>query len=511
MPEPEHHVNSRRQINNIPSVPALPFIGHMLKFFWRSQEDLWKFQRQLCKDYYPIYKLWCGPIAFVSIHHPDDLEKVLSSTKEHLSKGYLYDSLIPWLGTGLLTSEGIKWHKRRKILTPTFHFNILKQFVEILINEGNRMVKFLKDTNGSVNDLMFLVSHHTMNAIVETAMGTSLQEMDEFQQYHQAIHDMGKIVIYRVLKPWLASNLIFSLTSMGKRQDKNLKILHGFTEKIIKERKQYHERTNGRYLKYFDDMTETDDEKIIGIKKRRLAMLDLLIAAVRNNEMNDLDIREEVDTFVFEGLSSTYLDIKSSETHLVPSGTILHLNIYDIHRDPNFWPNPDVFDPDRFLLEKIQKRHPYSYLPFSAGPRNCIGQRFAMMELKAIMATLIYNFYLEPIDYLKDLQFKTDLISRVTQPIRIRFIPINPVAGYGAVKPATSSVHSRSSGFAPGEQDDRETRSKYFNLSSLPTTSLHPSRCANFTQIARLLLTNRKTQHCIYDVNNADYAGNDGY
>ena len=62
-----------------------------------------------------------------------------------------------------------------------------------------------------------------------------------------------------------------------------------------------------------------------------------------------------------------------SGTHLVPSGTILHLNIYDIHRDPNFWPNPDVFDPDRFLLEKIQKRHPYSYLPFSAGPRNCIG------------------------------------------------------------------------------------------------------------------------------------------
>ncbi|XP_011066201.1 PREDICTED: cytochrome P450 4C1-like [Acromyrmex echinatior] len=387
-------------------------------------EDLWKFQRRLCKNYYPIYKLWCGPIAFVSIHHPDDLEKVLGSAKEHLSKGYLYDALIPWLGTGLLTSEGIKWHKRRKILTPTFHFNILKQFVEILIDEGNRMAKFLKDTNGSVNDLMFLISHHTMN--------------------------------------------------------------------IITERKQYHERTNGRYLKYFDDMTETDDEEIIGIKKRRLAMLDLLIAAVRNDEMDDVDIREEVDTFVFEGhdtvavgltyailLLAEHEDVQKrarneisaimeanggkltmsalnnmpylerclkeslrlypsvpfisrvlskdlqTQTYLVPSGTIVHLNIYDIHRDPNFWPNPDVFDPDRFLLEKIQKRHPYSYLPFSAGPRNCIGQRFAMMELKAIIATLIYNFYLEPIDYLKDLQFKTDLTSRVTQPIRTRFVPIN--------------------------------------------------------------------------------------
>ena len=62
-----------------------------------------------------------------------------------------------------------------------------------------------------------------------------------------------------------------------------------------------------------------------------------------------------------------------SESYLVPTGAVLHINIYDIHRDPNFWPNPEVFDPDRFLPERIQNRHPYSYLPFSAGPRNCIG------------------------------------------------------------------------------------------------------------------------------------------
>jgi len=60
---------------------------------------------------------------------------------------------------------GIKWHKRRKILTPTFHFNILKQFVEILIEEGNHMTKFLKDTKGSVDDLVSFISHHTLNAI----------------------------------------------------------------------------------------------------------------------------------------------------------------------------------------------------------------------------------------------------------------------------------------------------------------------------------------------------------
>lgn len=61
------------------------------------------------------------------------------------------------------------------------------------------------------------------------------------------------------------------------------------------------------------------------------------------------------------------------ENYVVPAGTEMGCHIFDLHRDPNFWPEPEKYDPDRFLPENIQGRHPYSYIPFSAGSRNCIG------------------------------------------------------------------------------------------------------------------------------------------
>ncbi|XP_011638786.1 cytochrome P450 4C1-like [Pogonomyrmex barbatus] len=416
-----HYEKFVRHINNIPSMPSHPLLGHTITLWLCTQENLWKLQRKLCKEYYPLYKLWLGSIAMVSVHHPDDLEKVLSNPKHHLSKGYLYDSLKPWLGTGLLISDGQKWHSRRKILTPTFHFNILKQFIEILIEEGNHITQSLRNVKDStVDNLVSFVSHHTLNAICETAMGISLENMGEFQQqYRKVVHEMGDILIYRIMRPWLHLDMTFALTPMGRKHAKNLKILHGFTEKIIAERKQYHERTNKQYLKHLESDVELSntDEEIMGIKKKRSAMLDLLIAASYNNEINNSDIREEIDTFTFEVRISL-------NSYLVPSGAIMQIHIFDIHRDPNFWPNPDVFDPDRFLPEKIQKRHPYSYLPFSAGSRNCIGQRFAMLEMKTVIAALVNNFYLESVDYLKNLRFKLDMITRVTHPIRVKFVPI---------------------------------------------------------------------------------------
>ncbi|XP_020295585.1 cytochrome P450 4C1-like [Pseudomyrmex gracilis] len=481
-----------RFINQLPGMPTRPIIGNTLEFLI-SPEKLWKLNRHLSEIYYPIHRMWFFTSGQVSIRHPNDLEAILGNMTQHLAKGELYDPLVPWLKTGLLTSTGQKWQRRRKILTPAFHFSILKQYIDVLIDEGNRMVNDIltKIKDSTVTDLMSFVSHHTLNAICETSMGISLETMGESQeQYRQAIHDMGTILLYRTWRPWFRSDMLFALSPMGKLHTKSLDILHKFTNKVITERKQYHERTNGQYLKF--QTNEADSDEVIGTRKKRLAMLDLLIASAHENQLSDADIREEIDTFMFEGhdtvamgiifsllllaehkdvqdrvreevdevmennggkLTMTalqnlpYLErcLKESlrlypsvpfisrvvsqdvklQSYTIPAGTVLHINIFDTHRDPKFWEDPEKFDPDRFLTENVRNRHPYSYVPFSAGPRNCIGQRFAMLELKAVIASLVHKFHLEPIDKLSDLEFKIDIILRVSHPIRLKFIPVD--------------------------------------------------------------------------------------
>ncbi|GFU28004.1 cytochrome P450 4c3 [Nephila pilipes] len=428
--------------------------------------------------------VWFGPNPVITMFSPEIIELVLSSNTS-LEKSFEYSFLHRWLGLGLLTSTGTKWRTRRKLLTPSFHFKILDDFLPTFNDQSLFLVKKLKSMqHEEFVDISPLVILCTLDIVCETVMGASIgAQKGENLEYVSAVHNLGDFFNQRTVRPWLWLDCLFSLSSSGRGFDKDLHILHSFTEKVIREKKAERKSKPLRKVEVREDDLRS---------KKRLALMDLLLDMHMNEQqLSENDIKEEVDTFMFEGHDTTamgiafalhsiglYPDIQEKiheeldaifgdddERHvtmddtrnmkylectlkesqrlypsvpmigrklnediqykdwMIPKGTTLHCNIHSLHRSEDIFPNAEVFDPERFLPENSQNRHPYAYIPFSAGPRNCIGQKFALLEEKVVISNILRHFKVVSLDPRDKIQVKIEFTLRPAVPLRLKFIP----------------------------------------------------------------------------------------
>ncbi|XP_027231572.2 cytochrome P450 4C1 [Penaeus vannamei] len=403
-----------------------------------------------------VVKFWIGFLPTCMICSARGAEVILTSQK-HINKGNNYNFLKDWLGDGLLTTTGSKWHSRRKLLTPAFHFKILEDFLDVFNGQSTTMVQQLRGkADGKPFDIFPFITRCALDIICETAMGRTVNaQCNADSEYVKALNRFAALLIKRAGTPWLRPDLLYTLFGQRSEYDACLEVLHGFSQETIVERRALlrNSRKNSK---------EEDTEEVFG-KKKRLAFLDLLLEYSEDGtKLSDEDIREEVDTFMFEGHDTTtaainwvlYLlglhpeiqarvheeldsvfgaedrpatmdDLRAMKQlencikeglrlfpsvhrfartlredvricdYVVPSGTNIMIFPYRIHRDPQQFPDPEKFDPDRFLPENSKTRHPYAYIPFSAGPRNCIGQKFAQMEEKVLLSSILRKFRVE--------------------------------------------------------------------------------------------------------------------
>ena len=133
-------------------------------------------------------------------------------------------------------------------------------------------------------------------------MGVKLEDMDEGNIYRNSIYEFGKKFIVRLLKPWLFSDFMYSL--LGYKKDLNfiLESLHNFTDKVIKQRR---ESISLKKENVKQKQSLVNENIYLKTEKCRYAMLDTLLQAQLNGLIDDKGIREEVDTFTFEGHDTT--------------------------------------------------------------------------------------------------------------------------------------------------------------------------------------------------------------
>uniref|UniRef100_A0A670IPA2 Cytochrome P450 4V2 n=1 Tax=Podarcis muralis TaxID=64176 RepID=A0A670IPA2_PODMU len=473
------------ELKSIPGFsPWYPLLGNAL-LFERDGEAFFRQMMNYFEDFrnVPLLQLWVGPLPYVILYHPDTIEVVLSSSK-HITKSRPYEFLHPWLGKGLLTSTGGKWRSRRKMLTPTFHFTILEDFLEVMNEQANILVQKLeKHVDKEPFNCFFYITLCALDVICETAMGKSIgAQHNKDSEYVRAVYRMSVLIQERQKSPWLWPDFLYHMSRDGREHYRNLKILHSFTDNVIAEKAQ--ELKNQE--QHRSNAVSNGEQS--GHKVRR-AFLDMLLNATDDDgkKLSYLDIREEVDTFMFEGHDTTtaamnwciyllarhpeaqrkvhheldeifgnsdrhvtmddmkqlrYLDcvIKealrlfpsvplfarklSEECYIrgfrVPKGVDALILPFALHRDPDVFPEPEEFRPERFFPENAAGRHPYAYVPFSAGPRNCIGQRFAQMEEKTILATILRRFSVESAQRRDQLDLVGELILRPDKGIWIQ-------------------------------------------------------------------------------------------
>lgn len=116
-------------------------------------------------------------------------------------------------------------------------------------------------------------------------------------------------------------------------------------------------------------------------------------------------------------------DVGLPDGRIIPKGSICVISIFGIHHNPSIWPDPEVYNPFRFDPEIPQKRSPLAFIPFSAGPRNCIGQTFAMTEMKVVLALTLLRFRFLPDE--EEPRRKPELILRAEGGLWLRTEPLS--------------------------------------------------------------------------------------
>jgi cytochrome P450 len=368
------------------------------------------------------------------VYHPDSVKHVLQENHRNYNKDVLtYKLFRPFLGMGLLTNDGDSWLHQRRLIQPAFHRKRLAAYGTLMTGTTTTLLERWQAR--AEGDAPLDIAEEMMRLTLDI-VGQALFSVDlthESSTVGPAVTTLVKFLGDYIFAPFPPLNIP---TQRNRRALAAREELDKVVKSIIARRRQQNEDT-GDLLSML--LLARDEETGQGMSDQQVRdeVMTLLNAGhettanalvwtwyllsqhpeVERRLYNELDevlagslptvehlpdlkytrmvIEESMRLYPpFCVLSRKAIADDELQGYHIPANSVILVSPYATQHNPEFWPNPERFDPERFTDECVTSRPHYAYFPFAGGPRMCIGSNFSMMEAQLVLATIAQRYQL---------------------------------------------------------------------------------------------------------------------
>ncbi|KAM5261934.1 cytochrome P450 3A12-like isoform 1-T1 [Hipposideros larvatus] len=430
----------------IPGPTPLPFFGTILGY----RKGFWDFDKKCFQKYGNMWGFYDGRQPVLAVTDPDMIKTIL--VKECYSVFTNRRSVGPvgFMKNAISLSEDETWKRIRTLLSPTFTSGKLKEMLPIIDQYADVLVKNLRNEaeKGKSINLKDVFGAYSMDVITSTSFGVNIDSLHNPQD--PFVENIKKLLKFNFLDPFILLITLFPVfTPVFEALNISLfpKSVTEFFKKSVKrmkenrlQDKQKHRvdflqlMINSQNSKEMDTHKALSDLELVaqsiififaGYETTSTSLSFLMYILATHPDVQQ-KLQEEIDTTfpnkappTYDALvQMEYLDMVLNETLrlfpvagriervckkdveingvLIPKGTVVMMPNAVLQRDSAFWPEPEEFRPERFSKQNKDSINPYIYLPFGSGPRNCIGMRFALMNMKVAVIRVLQNFTFKP-------------------------------------------------------------------------------------------------------------------
>ncbi|CAH1400038.1 unnamed protein product [Nezara viridula] len=390
------------------------------------------------------------------------------------------------LSQHLINLEGDKWKALRNKLSPTFTSGRMKAMFPLFLKTSEAFDSLLESHVNSVIDVKDLATRYTTDILCSCAFGLDtnvMQEKDsELIQLGKNILNINLrlMVAFLITTTFPKLAEIFQIRCTPEKKESQL-LVYNLVKKTVEQR----EENNIRRKDFLDLLIQLknkgtlDDEKgeesqgnipEFTLNMERLAaqcfvffvagyetassvqsfcLYELALnPAMQERVQTEIDRMEQLHAGVtYDAVKEmTYLDMVVSETmrkyptigtmsrmctktvtmpngDTIEKGQFIFIPIWALHRNSEYFPDPDKFDPERFSEENKHTINPYAYLPFGEGPRFCIGKRFGLLQTKMGLISILKKYSVEPCESTQiPLKMSVEVLTKATEPIKLKLL-----------------------------------------------------------------------------------------